>query len=281
MSDKQAAVWQSHSGQWALVDAPLRPSPSDGALMLDLLGPTFERTPAGAQVAMLGVTPEVVQLNWPDGTRLQAFDCSEGMLEAVWAPHGRISSSASLARWQALPGPSAQFDAVVGDGALNALPTYDEYRAVLRELWRVTRASASVVIRCFVRPGIPGTIALLREELNAGAIGSFHALKWRLAMLLAARHDGIVSVRAIYEVFEQEFDRQELARVTGWLPGVIDTIDAYRAMPTIYSFPTISQIIAVCDDLWEMDALSTADYELANCCPTLRLSRISDRCQFP
>lgn len=273
MSNEQSVVWQGHSGQWARVGSPLRPSRDDGRLMLELLSPIFARAPVGCDIAVLGVTPEVVQLDWPLATRIEAFDSSASMLARVWTPNERISSRARLAHWQALPVPAARFDAIVGDGSLNALPTYDAYRVVLRELWRVTRPEAGLVVRCFMRPEQPETLQVLKQDLLAGAIGSFHVLKWRLAMLLSANAGGIVSVRVIHEVFDREFSRAELVSMTGWDPGVIDTIDAYRAMPTIYTFPTVQQLCDVCGDGWMLDRMEMADYELARACPTLRFVR--------
>ena len=277
MSETQEAVWQSHSAQWSLVGAPLRPSPCDGSLMLDLLASTFARRPTGCEIAVLGVTPEVVQLAWPVGTRLHAFDCSEEMLAAVWAPNARIHSSVTRAYWQALPLPSGQFDAVVGDGSLNALPSLTDYRAVLQELWRVTSPEAHLVLRCFVRPQVPDSLLSLKQAVRAGKIGSFHVLKWRLAMMLSDKADGTVVVGAVHEMFEQEFDRQQLALATGWPSAVIDTIDAYRAKPTVYTFPTFSQLASIGEGLWAAEHVATASYELASSCPSLRFKRLPAR----
>lgn len=277
MTQTQEAVWQSHSAQWSLVGAPLRPSPCDGSLMLELLATTFARRPTGCAIAVLGVTPEVVQLAWPAGTRLHAFDCSEEMLAAVWAPNARVHSSVTQAYWQALPLPAGQFDAVVGDGALNALPSFADYRAVLQELWRVTSPEAHLVLRCFVRPQLPDLLLSLKQAVRAGTIGSFHVLKWRLAMMLSDKTDGAVMVGSVYEMFEREFDRHELALTTGWPSQVIDTIDAYRAKPTVYTFPTFSQLAAIGEGLWAVEQVATASYELASACPTLRFKRLPAR----
>lgn len=276
MTIEQLAVWREHSEQWSRVGAPLRPSLKDGELLLKMLAVVFAGKPASCEVAVLGVTPELVQLDWPVGTRLQAFDCSEGMIGAVWRSNPRIRACARLARWQDLPARTGQFDAVVGDGSLNALPAFAEYHAVMREIWRVTRPEGRVVLRCFLRPDKAETIQGLKQDLHAGLIGGFHVFKWRLAMLLAAQAQGVVPVNAILELFEREFEREELVRLTGWPRSDVDTIDAYRAKPTAYTFPTLRQLCEVCADGWILDRIETADYELGECCPTLRFTRRAD-----
>lgn len=273
MSNVQAAVWQGHSRQWSLVGAPLKPSPEDGAMMLDLLGPGLKQDGAGPQVAILGVTPEIVQLNWPAGTTLSAFDQSQAMIDSVWQPHPRIASTATCATWQKLPAKDEEFHAVVGDGSFNVL-AFGDYGDVLAELTRTTRPGAALVVRCFVRPDAPESLTTIKRDLADGAFGSFHAFKWRLAMLLADRGQGTVAVQEVYRVFEREFDRRALSETTCWPRAVIETINAYRDTPTVYTFPTLAQLKSIVGPTWKFQAARIANYELAERCPTLLFRRL-------
>lgn len=274
MEAQQTAVWAGHARQWGLVGAPLRPSPEDGALALAFLRPALTASGSRRRLAVLGVTPELVQQPWPLGTDLHAFDHSVPMLETVWQPHPWLASRVTLARWQALPLGDGHFDAVAGDGAFNALSSLDDYGPLFAELARVARPQAALVLRCFVRPETPECLDAVVEAAMGGQVSGFHALKWRLAMALAEDGGGVVKVRHIHEAFCTRFERGALAQRTGWPPAVIDTIEAYRAADTVYTFPTLAQWRAHCEPYWRVDALQHArHYELAERCPTVRFVR--------
>lgn len=274
MRDDQTSVWQGHASQWAKVGPPLRPSSEDGELALALALPSLLAGQTTGRVAVLGVTPELVSLPWPEDTDIHAFDQSQHMLETVWQPHPQRRSRVTLARWQALPVPDGCFGAVVGDGSLNALPSLEDYGPVLQELARVTRPHAALVLRCFVRPDDVESIEQLKEAVMAGQVGSFHALKWRLAMALAAEQDGVVAVRSVHQAFGAIFRREDLARHTGWPMAVIDTIDAYRSAETVYTFPTLAQWVRCGEPHWKLESMRRpVSYELADRCPTLRFVR--------
>lgn len=275
MADQEKMVWQNHSRQWNLVGAPLKPSAQDGVLMMKLVPTCLGASQPVRRIAVLGVTPELMQLDWPQGVELAAFDHSEHMLQSVWAPNPMFATHVTLASWQALPVDDAHFDLVVGDGSFNALPSLVEYAPVFQELARISCEKAVMVLRCFVRPDEAESMAQIQHAAMSGLVYSFHALKWRIAMSLAAKDHGAVAVREIYDTFEAYFDRESLARITGWPITVINTIDAYKMADTVYTFPTLAQWRDCCQPLWRVDQVLYADYELAQRCPTLRFVRES------
>lgn len=275
MDDQEKRVWQSHARQWDLVGAPLKPSPQDGVLMMKLVTSCLGLSQPVRRIAVLGVTPELMQLDWPQGIEIEAFDHSEAMLQSVWTPNPKLASRVTLASWQALPSDDAHFDLVVGDGSFNALPSLVAYPLVFKELARISCDQAALVLRCFVSPDVAESMTEIQDAAMSGRVYSFHALKWRIAMTLAAKDHGAVAVREVYDAFEAHFDREDLARITGWPITVINTIDAYKMVDTVYTFPTMAQWRDSCQPLWRVDQVLYADYELAQRCPTLRLVRES------
>jgi hypothetical protein len=272
MDSTQSSVWSGHSRQWDLVGAPLTPTPDDGALLLHLLESCLRAGKPTARLAVLGVTPQVIQLPWPSCASIHAFDHSSSMIERVWRPNPRVQSTCALAPWQSPPISDGFFDAICGDGSLNCLPTQEEYVAIFAELARVSKADAAMAIRCFTRPDEGETLDAVRHATMSGSVGSFHSLKWRIAMSVAG-NDGVVAVQSIYNAFEASFDRNELSNTTGWPLQVINTIDAYRGVATAYTFPTLGQWQKRCQPYWRVDQVLYAQYELADCCPTLRFVR--------
>lgn len=268
----QGDVWEKHANQWQCVGPPLKPSPEDGLMTIAGLQPVLEQ--GRCQIAVLGVTPELVQLPWPAPVELSAYDHSEQMIASVWRPHPAVPSTVRCASWQHLPVADATFHAAVGDGSLNALPDLECYDSVLKELCRVLTPEARVAIRCFVRPDVPETLPEVVAAVSAMQVGSFHALKWRIAMSLANVPGAAAPVASIHRAFCECFpSRAELVRLTGWPEALIDTIDVYRGSPTQYSFPTLDEIRETCRPYFDIAAVMHGTYELADRCPTLVLQR--------
>lgn len=266
-------VWKRAAQQWQHVGAPQRPTDEDGRLMLALAAPLLaaHRVPG---VVVMGVTAEIVQLHWPAGTRLLALDLSADMIASVWRPHPHIDSRVVRARWQSMPVKNGSIDLVVGDGSLNSLSSVDDFRAVLLEVARVLRPRGALVLRCFVRPDRQERLDEVAAAAFAGSIGSFSALKWRIAMALDGGSSFSVAVADIRAAFNRFFpDRDRLSRTTGWARQPLDTIDNFKDVATRYSFPTLGAIRAVSTPDFELADLRRGHYELADRCPTLLFQR--------
>lgn len=211
---------------------------------------------------LLGVTPELA-LATPD---LVAIDWSAPMIAGVW-PGNAIDRSVVEADWFAMPFAANSFGAAIGDGALNMLHWPDGYRAVCESLRQVLRPGARIVIRCFITPNTPESLAELIRETLAGRVANFHGFKWRLAM--AARRAGSpnIAARAIWEAFEAAFpDRTALAAATGWPLATIAEIDDYAVSTLTKSFPTRAELRqAVADAVF----VESEGYDLAERCPLL------------
>lgn len=268
----QTAVWGQNAQQWSRVGPPLKPSSEDADLTLASLRSLLDGVTCSRKVAILGVTPELVHLPWPADVELMAFDRSAHMIEQVWLPHPLVPSSIHQADWTALPLASSSLMAVVGDGSFNALPSLNSYRLVLAELHRVLVPEALAVFRCFLRPVNVETLEDVVAAVECGRVGSFHALKWRVAMSLADVPGAGVAVSDIHTAFETCFpSRSQLANQTGWSLLQIDTIDAYQGTATRYNFPTLTEMQAQCTPYFAVEDVRYATYELADRCPTLTL----------
>ena len=128
-----------------------------------------------------------------------------------------------------------------------------------------------LALRLFTRPEVPETLLEVSRDLAANQIGSFHALKWRLAMALRSptRNVPVVDILAVFDRFTG--DRAALADRTGWAPETIATIDAYRDSPAVYSFPTLAEVRASFAPIFDEVACVFPSYELGERCPTLIL----------
>lgn len=272
LKNSRQGVWETHARQWQRVGVPLRPSEDDARLMMDLANPLLAHS-MRPRVVVLGVTPEVVQLPWPDGVDLLALDQSAEMIARVWQSHPKIQSSVRQARWQETFLESHSVDLIVGDGSLNVLPSLEAYAELFVELVRVLRRGGGVIIRCFVRPDEKEAMGQVVKAALNGEIRSFHALKWRVAMTLSEAPDFSVPLSDIHAAFSAHFhDRRRLVEIACWEPEVIDTIDAYRGLDTRYTFPTLGALRDAATGLLEMEAPRYGRYELSARCPTVRMT---------
>ena len=65
--------WNQHAQQWQFVGPPLRPTREDVDLFVRLVDEGLPRARGlPPRAALLGVTPELATMPWPEGTRLAA-----------------------------------------------------------------------------------------------------------------------------------------------------------------------------------------------------------------
>lgn len=249
--------WPLHARNWARVGPPLRPCAED-------VGLVAARITRRVDALVLGVTQELVAMPLPAGSSLTCVDRDPAMIDALFTP--RADCRAVVGDWLALPLVDAAMDLAIGDGAASVLAYRTDYTVFAAELSRVVRRGGEVVLRLFAITR-PETLDDVRAALPR--IGSFHALKWRIAMAIQSPGRS-VAVAAIRDAFDLLVpDRAALAARTGWPREVIDHIDVYRGSPAHYSFPTVDEVSAAFAPHLVEISRHTPGYELGERCPTV------------
>jgi len=269
--DEPAEVGRDHFAtivaDWSQYGPPLRPSPADVAVTqaaIDALGPQ-------AHAAILGVTPEIAGCTWPSGTGLTVVDHSPAMIASLWHPErAPAGARAVVADWRAMPLAAESIDLVAGDGCYIVLPHPDGYAALTREVHRVLRSGARFVIRVFLRPDAPESVADVAAEVRADRIGSVHALKLRLLAALHAPGGGGTRLDDVWHVWKT---LPVPAERPGWTPREIAGIESYRGLAGHYYLPTLAEMRAVFGAYFVERACATPAYELGERCPTFVLER--------
>lgn len=254
--------WPLHARNWARVGPPLRPCNDDIATVEAEVAK--HATGHAISALILGVTPELVAMRLPAGSSVVAVDREPAMIDALFvATPGTV---AVVGDWLALPQGTASMDVIAGDGGTCVFSFPGEYRALATELARVVRPGGLVVLRVFTCPEPAETLAEVRAAL--ATIGTFDALKWRIAMAIQSPSRA-VPVRAIRDAFDELVpDRAALATRTGWRVDAIDHIDVYRDSPASYSFPSVAEVSAVFAAEFAEVACHVPAYELGDRCPT-------------
>lgn len=274
LHEPHAGPWSSHARQWRLLGSPLRPVAADvGAVLAEVRAWQGEHGGRGPRVVLLGVTPELATMPWPPGTSLVAVDRSAPMIEAVFPKEGLPQHArAECADWRALPLDDGSVDLVVGDGCFSVFGFPGETRDFAREARRVLRADGRFVIRVFAAPDARESLGAIARDLGAGKIGSFHALKWRLAMALHPSPEAGVTLSHVHAACgDLRPLLADLASTPGFEPDVTATIEAYRGSSVAYTFPTVARLEEALAGTFALGARVPKSYELGERCPTLVL----------
>lgn len=264
-------IWNRHSAQWQNVGPPLRPCGQDLALLRRVL--EEQCTTRGwilLRALLLGVTPEIATMDWPGDTRLLALDRHRGMIASVWPGDGIVDAAVVCADWTRMPVRDGQCEVVVSDCCYSSLDYPKGYWTLTSELHRVLKAGGLFAMRAFVRPERREPVETVIDDLLRGRIGNFHVLKWRLAMGLHGDLTAGVRLADIWNAWNRSVAKPDLlARQLGWPINVIRTIDAYQALETRYTFPTLEELRHTLSTQFTETACVFPEYELGDRCPTL------------
>jgi SAM-dependent methyltransferase len=256
--------WPPHPRQWDLNDSPLRPCDAD----IEIVEAAVAASGRPVRGLVLGVTPELIGMHWPAGSRVTAVDSSAVMIaKAVGAPATFVRAD-----WRALPLAEASVDLAVGDGSISCLSFPREYEQVADELARALVPGGQLVLRLFASPPIRETVADVVGALAAGAIGSMHVLKWRVAMAVADGHD--IPLAEIGRVFEDVIpDPAAFAAASGWPIELVESVKHYKRASIVLSFPTADEALEALAPRFALVSRHTPGYELGERCPTVVLTR--------
>jgi len=253
---------------------PLRPCDQDVRIFEDLFASWHADAAVAAPVALLlGVTPEIAAMQWPERTRLLAVDHNLEMIRHVWPGPTGCESLTICGRWQQPPVSPASVHMVIGDGCFTPLAYPEDYRRVAESLHHVLSPEGCLILRFFTRPPVAQPVSEVLADLKEGKIRSFHAFKWRLAWALhgPAAEDG-VCIGDIWQAWHTANVDKERISLPGWTPETMATINNYQGRTTRYSFPTQEEIRRVFGQWFEEEACLTGKYELADQCPIFRFS---------
>lgn len=272
--------WRSFAAQYGLLGSPLCPCAEDIRIVEGMLAAEQDVFGAAAKKRawLLGVTPKIATASWPQEVELLAVERVQAMIDSVW-PGDTDQRRAICADWLDPPFPDLSFDLAIGDGCLTAVGFPDELSRLLASIHRCLRSDGYLMLRLFCRPHVPETPDAVITALRSGAIGSFHAFKWRLAMAIQDMSDAPdVAVDEIWRVWNAaRIDMGVLAEERGWPSEQVRTIEYYRGSPARYNFMRFDQAVRHLRRAgFDLAATRSGSYELADRCPHVLLKKRPD-----
>jgi SAM-dependent methyltransferase len=269
--DAAAGHWRDIARLWEQVGPPLRPSTQDTAFLTDAID-SWARDNGAPRMLILGVTPELYRLPWPNGTDVLAVDHMQDMIDAIWpGPRNAII----CAEWTNMPLQTGSRDIVLCDGGLNLLTYPSGHRQLVRTLHRVIASGGLCIFRLFVPPKKHETIDDVLQDLLEAKIPNLNLLKIRLWMALHKNITQGVQLKRVWDAIHRvapDFNR--VASTIGWPLEHLLVINTYRNCSARYFFLSLDDVRHLfCESPggFTLEAVHVPTYELGELCPTVVL----------
>ena len=269
------SYWDDIATSFSVLGPPLKPSSEDIHFVESAVQEWSSRyPPEPLRALLLGVTPEIANMRWPDASTLLAVDNSLGMAQAVWPGNIPGKRWVACADWLALPLPNSSCDVVIGDGSLNCVRYPDSFRAVAKNIRDLLNEDGVLLFRCFVQPAtkeLPGEVF---SDLVQARIPSINHFKFRLLMAMQSSTEQGISVRDVYKKWvDSGTDQQQLMARTGWEKRAFQSIELYKDQDVVHTFPTVTELRAVLLEFFDETSVSIPVYPLGERCPRFVLRK--------
>jgi hypothetical protein len=273
----KANHWREMARCWKIIGPPLQPTTEDIAFYTEAIY-EWVQSNGPARVLLLGVTPELYRLPWPEGTELLAVDHTWDMIDGVWpGPKDAVC----CAEWTAMPLPDASRDIVLCDGGMNLLRYPREHRQLVYVLRRLLSDHGLCILRLYVPPLQREAPEMVLRDFVQGRVSSADILKLRLGMALQKKLMSGVKLKAVWDVFhEVATGPRRLGRRIGWSAEQMHAIDIYRGCEERYCFLSVADVRDLfCESPggFRLDSVHLPSYQLGERCPTVVLRRRAER----
>ncbi|MFC1493684.1 hypothetical protein ACFL6W_00225 [Thermodesulfobacteriota bacterium] len=251
---------------------PYRPVEEDIRIMEKAVAKWGNRCPDQKYRALLwGVTPEIADMSWPDGTELLAVDRSEDMISEVWPGDIDGFRKACCCNWlHASSVIKNPVSIVIGDGCFNSNKYPDEWRALFVATHRVLKERGVFIMRFILGSENRESTGNVFKELMENRIGSFHMFKLRLAISMQEDVQKGARQHNMWQTWKDaSIDKAELMKITGWTKEAINTIDNWEGLDGRFWSPTHRELKQVFSDIFKEIDITFPKYEMGEYCPTL------------
>lgn len=230
--------WSHVATSWHLIGSPLRPVDDDLAAFQRVIDRWCREHPdQPPRGLILGVTPEIHDLAWPDRSRLRAVDHDARMIRHVWPgdPAAVIQTD-----WLDIGLPAGSVDIVFCDGGLHLLGYPQDQQCLVEHLARTVAPGGYAVFRLFTPSPVEEDADAVLGALEAGRIPSLNHLKLRLWSALQRDPAEGVCLADVWTTLHRlvRSDWRELAERLNWDPAELAMIDAYRDRSARYHLVT-------------------------------------------
>ncbi|MGZ4966703.1 MAG: hypothetical protein ACXV97_05965 [Chthoniobacterales bacterium] len=230
--------WASLADLWENLGSPLRPGAEDQAGYQTFIDPWLKNF-ARPRILILGVTPEIFHLQWPQPHDLLALDRAREMIDEVWPGPPECAVQGD---WLEMPLASNSREVALCDGGPLLLEYPQAHSGLVDELHRVLATGGRAIFRLFTPPAKHESVEEVLRDLLAGEIRNLNILKLRLGAALQPSTEAGVGAQDILRAVESvDSDLAQLAQRLGWSWDHMRVIEVYRGSPARYHFISETQ----------------------------------------
>ena len=268
--------WSRAALVWNQLGSPLRPVEADLIPVRGGLASWCAEHPGKAPRGLvLGVTPELYRLPWPDRQLVRAAERTPEMVSHVWPGD---AAQVLNADWTDMPLQSAGVDIALCDGGLHLLDHPHGQRRLFTVLADAVAPGGLLILRLFVPPTRRETADDVLAALFAGDIGDMNRLKMRLSMALQDSPEAGVALHTVWRTLRDAAgDWPRLARLVGWDLEHLQAIDTYRDSTARKHYidepTTLGLVDEAADGAFEPVGRYEPGYPMGERCPTVVLRR--------
>jgi SAM-dependent methyltransferase len=265
------AYWESRARDWR-VSPPLTPAEEDiawyEAKVADCARSVGVRP---LRAVLLGVTPGIATMRWPQATSLLAVDWAQGMVEHVW-PRARLREHTDVVRadWRRLPLAAESVDLVLGDGCYAAMGTLSGARHLNLEIRRILRPGGWYCMRAFSRSDEASSIPGLFHELEQGRVDNLDLFRWRLAMLVHGESEEGVALGKVWRIW-QDHRREARSDPRRWSADQRLNMARWENVEARFSFPSMRELRGLAEPGFELVSCEQPGYASAEHFPRILL----------
>lgn len=274
----------SAASQWRSIltdpanGSPLRPAGPDVGFYTQAIRDWQQdfpgRSPRGL---ILGATPALYHLAWPDVDDVYAVDQSKEVLQYVWP--GRPDRGICCS-WLSLDLPSASIDVVACDGGLHLLDWPSGQSELARKLALLVKPGGRVAMRLFLPPPQKETPLYVLQDLLAGRVPNLGHLKVRMGCALMRSPELGVARHEVWEYLRNVAGDRGwigMAQQIGWDPQALAAIDSYRNCQVRYYYTDINSVqetfMANVGGAFSVAAIHRPSYAMGEFFPTVVFKR--------
>ena len=268
-------LWQRSSQTFNFLGPPMRPSGEDISFYWGMVREWIE-TRGAPRVLLLGVTPKLYRLPWPEGTDFVAADCSQAMIDTVW-PGPR--NAARCCDWLSLDFPEGSRDIVLCDGGLHLLSYPQEQKKLVRSLHRILATGGLCIFRLFAMPAEKETPEAVLCDLRNLKIKNTNTLRIRLLMALQDNPEEGVALGNVYRTLMEGIDDlKQFQAMIGWTEEDTRPFHNFRGLQYRYHMLRLEQVM----DMFSADPggfrvhrICIPSYALGDSFPTIGFMRLA------
>ena len=258
-------TWSNIAANWDKWKAPLRPSAEDVSIIQQKIA-SWKTDNSLAKILLLGVTPELANMEYSFPTELTAMDINSEMIKHVW-PGDNENRKALLGDWMTSELPASQ-DIVLADGSFIFFNAFG-MKELTKRISQSLKQNGLFIARHFAKNVTNDSLSMITKELIEGKITNFHEFKFRVAMALQPNfHEGVTQKR----IFDEAQKIIKSTRTNLFSEEDLSTLYVYERRETKHYFPTVAQLTIMFKQEFENVDVVFPTYEFGQRCPIITCS---------